>query len=757
MTLQPVSGNQAKYSASSPKEALAKCSHDRPQEASESKSRSGPAETVINQPEITGPSAKSSSPENRNPLLSDGTGFPPLASPTIHALTKLHNGTSTRGLERHTALDTLPQDKAEIKPLLRQATIKALSRPRIPYPVSNAFSYPRSKKPKRLSHGFTRRHPTYGIDSASHIKVASARDPVSQEQAQAASRAIPQALNPKTRLPTSAKDAPAGWQQHATLSDSVLHLDSLSKPVPAWRGGGTKRNELNPRASAVAPSAVAPSAPLTREATRFKIGSFPTHQSKVRCQHKAATGKPNVGNPTSLLKLHKSCNSLPSFKNPPETSPRQTNLRWEHIMTTIQTDLPISGSYTMSTSTIRSPLGELIKAKGGIIELQTLHDCDSIFRPIHPDIIHPDKIRIRVQALGDLWLDGKETLPRLIETRLLVLQHSSASKRAYNDLYVREIFGYQTSNPNDKITSIVRLYEPASQETTVDKYQPLPPNIQAPSCGDFSVSATKVVTRGTLDVTPSILAREPSKNVERFQRSASRPPHSGAGRRVHQNNGTKTSQSAEPAATSVVLAATPNPYTDFIISVQYWLSGEIWEPGLQKKASTWVPRLFNGSPYYAPYLTVVLIDEQEADKDEYRRKLVAASSICLYQQYRLFRRCEENQEKQAQLSDKTGPKPLPEGQDGYLERLNFHFGILMDGLKFEVFAVQPLLSANKWNGFRARQIAAAHLETLDHIKTLLHWVSAIHRWSVTTHRANFETDLSLFPDRVTARQSLLAE
>ncbi|MCJ1391789.1 hypothetical protein MMC18_004655 [Xylographa bjoerkii] len=390
----------------------------------------------------------------------------------------------------------------------------------------------------------------------------------------------------------------------------------------------------------------------------------------------------------------------------------------------------------MSTDALLSSLDILIETKGGLIRMQELVDCDTIFRPNNTD-------KISIEILGNLWLDGNETLARVIETQLEVLTRSKASDRAFNELYTTEIFCRQKFPIDDQTLVIRRLCDPATQ--------PLPPNIQD---------------------------RAPSKNSEAVQLLPPHSPHSRAIKAVSQDKRkpansarctdvARISVSADRSTTSPPVqrgvsvpsvvptaATTSNSYTSFIIDVQYWLSEEILEPGLQKQARFSVPRLFGRSPYYAPNLTVLMVDHRGADTDEYRRKPVAVSSTCLYQSHRLFESSKKRQKKQAQLTNKAGPKPMSEGQEEYVKRREFHYEILMDGLAFEVFAIRPLLSetTTNWRDFEANRIAAAYPTTPDDIRTLLHWVSKIHRWGVTKNLGN----LNKSRKRNAARQSLVA-
>ena len=330
-----------------------------------------------------------------------------------------------------------------------------------------------------------------------------------------------------------------------------------------------------------------------------------------------------------------------------------------------------------------------IRDKGGKITLDGSIDCDEIFAVPNP----PDETTLKI--LGNLWLDGDEDLPRLIESELSTGRKSSATREACDELYTSEIFCRQKYRPYGKPTLIRRFGELALQITSAQQHQPLPPNIQSEKCKSEPSSALVI-----MDITPglplSTSGRGLSTKLESIQPSRPGAPHSGAAQERLQRNVQELSgkissntrsagsarnvQSTGVSVLSVVQAvrATSGPYTDFVVDVQYWLSDQILEPGLQKLATAWVPKLYNGNPFNAPYLTVLLA-KYAGDKEEYRRKLIAASSICLYRSYRLS---ESNEKEAAQLTQEADSRPSSTGQEEYKTRAKVHFGILVDELAF---------------------------------------------------------------------------
>ncbi|MCJ1403461.1 hypothetical protein MMC11_006684 [Xylographa trunciseda] len=378
-------------------------------------------------------------------------------------------------------------------------------------------------------------------------------------------------------------------------------------------------------------------------------------------------------------------------------------------------------------------LGALIKAKGGEI-LKELMDCDKIFvEPYQPD-------QKTIGILSDLWLDGNVGLPRAIESRLLEAQESRATPEAYKDLYTTMIFHGQNHDLDTK-PLLVRRYATSAKCSSDEQYFK---NCHAQDHWSFSLGFWPERNPPPASKTSTSWSRQTQASERRsFQK-------------VLQNAGL-TGSSRDPGISGSSIAQTTagSAYTDFIVDVQYWLSDKILEPESQKRADNHVPKLFFRSHFYAPYLTVFVVKD-ESDMEEYRDKLIAASSICLYQTHRLFKSSEENQ---IQVIQEAGSKPLCTSQKEYKQRSKFHFGILMGGSGFEVYQLRPKLleETTNWNGFKATRVAASSLKTLDEIKVLLHWVSSIHRWGVTKHLEHFQTDLAKFPDRHATRQSLVAK
>ncbi|MCJ1386234.1 hypothetical protein MMC17_009360 [Xylographa soralifera] len=413
----------------------------------------------------------------------------------------------------------------------------------------------------------------------------------------------------------------------------------------------------------------------------------------------------------------------------------------------------------MSSATLS--LKALISAKGGQIEELFVQDCDVTFAALEP-------VEKLVDLLGNLWLDGYSTLPTEIETKLLSFQIESESIRTYNEFYYHSIFNVQTL-ANITPTLIRRLHEPAQQKTHTGVLQPLPPDVQAILRNSNSVETIAKTPPASL--VPA-LDRASSMRQTTVQRTTSKPPHHGAGnarsQSREQNRSNMVSKNARSTGfaeassrdTSISahlvghVAATPSdPYTKFTVDVQYWLSAEIMDAKSQKQAKDWAPRLFGRRSVYTPYLTVVMVDDRTADTNEYRYRLIAASSICLYQDHLLFKK---KQEKQAQLSHVAGTKNPSEDRKK-LETGNYHYGILMNELGFEVWSIRSLLSeTTTWSGFTATPLVSDDLDSLQNIKTLLHWISSIHRWGATNHKARFQNDLDMLPRSNQAhRQSLV--
>ncbi|MCJ1390754.1 hypothetical protein MMC18_003615 [Xylographa bjoerkii] len=402
------------------------------------------------------------------------------------------------------------------------------------------------------------------------------------------------------------------------------------------------------------------------------------------------------------------------------------------------------------------PLKALINAKGGDIDLNTLIDCDEVFVvPYQPD-------ETTIEILGNLWLDGNEILPRAIESRQLNARNSSATSEAYKDLYTTMIFHGQDHDPATKPLLVRRYGEPALQKTDRKPEQPLPPIVRAKNCKSHSSSTSEFVTRKTSG--PSVSTSSKSKTA---QHPNPGPPHHGARKAIEERNPFKKVSKdtgisgSSMGQTTTAEVTTADPYTDSVVDVQYWLSEGILEPGLQKRANDHVPKLFNESRFYAPYLTVLVV-KSAADIEEYRHKLIAASSICLYQTHCLF---ESSEKIQTQVTQEAGSELSSTSQKEstrqkeYKQRNKFHFGILMGELDFEVFQLRPKFvnGTTKWDGFNATLVAVISLKTLDEIRVLLHWVSSIHWWGVTKHLAHFQTDLAKFRDSHAARHSLVAE
>ncbi|MCJ1395482.1 hypothetical protein MMC18_008368 [Xylographa bjoerkii] len=78
-----------------------------------------------------------------------------------------------------------------------------------------------------------------------------------------------------------------------------------------------------------------------------------------------------------------------------------------------------------------------------------------------------------------------------------------------------------------------------------------------------------------------------------------------------------------------------------------------------------------------------MVDHLAEDRAEYRRRLVATSSISLYQEYLLFKNSKKEQ------AHKAGFESSPKGNNDYERQGKFHSGILLDEIAFEVLASQP--------------------------------------------------------------------
>ena len=221
------------------------------------------------------------------------------------------------------------------------------------------------------------------------------------------------------------------------------------------------------------------------------------------------------------------------------------------------------------------------------------------------------------------------------------VRKSSATSDAYKDLITTMIFPAQNNNEPTTPLLARRYGEPALQNTDqklVPSAQSLPPDVQTKNC---KISASLVSVSG---------------NPKIVQHPTPGPPHCGAGKSSHQSeersrpktvsqiagsvgftgNARKISISGSSIGrTTTVKTTTAEAYTDFVVDVQYSLSEEILDPGLRKRADQHVHKLFNGRHVYAPYLTVLVVPHV-ADTAEYRHKLIAASSIYLYQTHCLF-------------------------------------------------------------------------------------------------------------------------
>ncbi|MCJ1377604.1 hypothetical protein MMC17_000699 [Xylographa soralifera] len=411
----------------------------------------------------------------------------------------------------------------------------------------------------------------------------------------------------------------------------------------------------------------------------------------------------------------------------------------------------------MSSATLS--LEALITAKGGEIHLETLTNCDKIFLGIQ----QPDEVLTKI--LGNLWLDGIESLPRDIETALSNARNSSATTKAYENLYATMIFPAQKHDPATMPLLVRRYGEPALQKTDRKSEQPLPPNISAKNYQGYPSSTSETATHKILG--PSVST---SSKLKKAQHPPPGAPHSRAGKgnlKIEKQNRPKEAPKNAGSAGFAEISrgtgisgiskgqtTTVDPYTAFTVTIQYWLSEGILNQRSRERANNHVPKLFNGSPLYTPYLTVLAV-KRAADMEEYRHKLIAASSTCLYQTHCLF---ESSEKDQTQVTQEAGSKPVSTGEQEYNERDKIHFGILMGELNFEVFQLRPKLleGTTTWNGFKATLVAASSLRTLGEIKVLLHWVSLIHRWGATKHLAHFQTDLDKFQDS-DADQSLVAE
>ncbi|MCJ1382218.1 hypothetical protein MMC17_005330 [Xylographa soralifera] len=403
---------------------------------------------------------------------------------------------------------------------------------------------------------------------------------------------------------------------------------------------------------------------------------------------------------------------------PTNISHRQTDRLWKQIRSELRA-LAVSDHLTTSTNTHFPSLEALIKAKGGVLELNGLEDCDDVFENKSPN-------EDLAYFLGNLQFNADNSLPAKILAELQNFRETSATKAAYNDLYARLVFPQQQPLPKRETVVVRRMGEPALQSTTNDDRQPSPPTISAG--GNCVPPGPKPYCTGK-----------------------------DASLRDRQQPVTVTTASVSAKVASVAQSGTESTdlYCDFIITIQYWLSEEVLDPSLQKRAKAWVPKLFNGSPYYSPYLTAIMVDQGSKGKSEHRLRLIAAMSIALHQRHLLFEASERHEARYSQGGNTKSSLDKPE----YLTLRNWHYGILIDGSDFEVFVCRPLLvtDTTDWNGFKADRLANTSLKTLDDVRTLLHWVSSIHRWGLIVPVNNLKTDLGKFQrNKVGGRSSLCA-